>query len=238
VTEWYKGEHPANNLSYWGLDYPPLTAYHSLLMGKIGVAFQPHSFELLDSRGAEDAATKTFMRMSVVISDVLTYIPGVILFLSSSRNHQPVTRAALLFVLMQPALLLIDHAHFQYNGVCLGLVALAAALLEGGFLGELLGSALFVLALNFKHMALYYAPAFFVVLLSRHTRLSAPVQSLMRIALIGITVIATFVLLWLPFLLQEDRGLQVVHRLFPLARGIFEDKVANAWCVLGPVFRF
>ena len=22
-----------NNLSYWGLDYPPLTAYHSYLMG-------------------------------------------------------------------------------------------------------------------------------------------------------------------------------------------------------------
>ena len=34
LADWYR--HTAdNNLSYWGLDYPPLTAYHSRLMGVV-----------------------------------------------------------------------------------------------------------------------------------------------------------------------------------------------------------
>lgn len=33
VSEWYV-ETPANNLTYWGLDYPPLSAYQSWLYGK------------------------------------------------------------------------------------------------------------------------------------------------------------------------------------------------------------
>lgn len=30
---------------------------------------------------------------------------------------------------------------------------------------------------------------------------------------------------------------QVVHRVFPLARGVFEDKVSNFWCVLNIVMK-
>lgn len=30
ITQWYRYD-----LHYWGLDYPPLTAYHSLLMGYV-----------------------------------------------------------------------------------------------------------------------------------------------------------------------------------------------------------
>jgi len=33
-SEWYK-QGPNNDLRYWGLDYPPLTAYHSWLCGKV-----------------------------------------------------------------------------------------------------------------------------------------------------------------------------------------------------------
>ncbi len=32
VTDWYRNT-THNDLLYWGLDYPPLTAYHSWLMG-------------------------------------------------------------------------------------------------------------------------------------------------------------------------------------------------------------
>ena len=31
-TEWYRNTDD-NDLQYWGLDYPPLTAYHSYLNG-------------------------------------------------------------------------------------------------------------------------------------------------------------------------------------------------------------
>ena len=29
----------------------------------------------------------------------------------------------------------------------------------------------------------------------------------------------------------------VIHRIFPIARGIFEDKVASIWCGLDPVLK-
>jgi alpha-1,3-glucosyltransferase len=32
VADWYVNT-TDNNLLYWGLDYPPLTAYHSYLLG-------------------------------------------------------------------------------------------------------------------------------------------------------------------------------------------------------------
>lgn len=68
-------------------------------------------------------------------------------------------------MLLQPALLLIDHAHFQYNGISLGLSAAAAAAIAADF--KLLGSSLYCLALNHKQMSLFYAPAFFGHLLGR-----------------------------------------------------------------------
>jgi alpha-1,3-glucosyltransferase len=41
--------------------------------------------------------------------------------------------------------------------------------------------------------------------------------------------------LLLPFLLTEkpiEQLQQIAHRLFPFARGLFEDKVSNVWCIL------
>lgn len=35
-SEWYHNS-TRNDLLYWGLDYPPLTAYHSWLCGKVYV---------------------------------------------------------------------------------------------------------------------------------------------------------------------------------------------------------
>lgn len=61
---------------------------------------------------------------------------------------------------------------------------------------------------------------------------------MLRLGLIGAMVIATFALCWLPFLAHgPDTWLQVVSRIFPVGRGLFEDKVANFWCSVSPVLR-
>ena len=173
------------------------------------------------------------MRASVIVSDLLTYIPAVTIFsIGTNREWRPL----LLWCLLQPALLLIDHGHFQFNGVALGFVALAVWLLHAR--QELLGSAMFVLALNFKHMTLYFAPPFFFYLLSRNLALFRnPIQSVVRIGIIGLVVIATFAVVWAPFL-ANGTALNVLTRMFPVSRGIFEDKVANFWCSAGPLLRF
>jgi alpha-1,3-glucosyltransferase len=59
--------------------------------------------------------------------------------------------------------------------------------------------------------------------------------------LIAATVIVCFGVLWLPFCFaahNHESGtcvpamIQVLHRIFPFSRGIFEDKVSNLWYVL------
>jgi alpha-1,3-glucosyltransferase len=59
-----------------------------------------------------------------------------------------------------------------------------------------------------------------------------------RVALLGVVVIFTFAILFAPFLTSLDNVTQVLHRMFPFARGLFEDKVANFWCASHVIFRW
>ncbi|KAK9194559.1 hypothetical protein WN944_005266 [Citrus x changshan-huyou] len=52
VLEWYRNS-TGNDLSYWGLDYPPLTAYQSYFHGLFLRFFDPDSVSLFTSRGYE-----------------------------------------------------------------------------------------------------------------------------------------------------------------------------------------
>ena len=57
--------------------------------------------------------------------------------------------------------------------------------------------------------------------------------------MLGLVFIATWVILWLPWMIETWRnpsspyGLKsVIERIFPTHRGLFQDKVASFWCVL------
>lgn len=52
ASEWYRNS-TANDLSYWGLDYPPLTAYQSYIHGLILRNVLPDSVSLQTSHGHE-----------------------------------------------------------------------------------------------------------------------------------------------------------------------------------------
>ena len=53
---------------------------------------------------------------------------------------------------------------------------------------------------------------------------------------LGLTTSTTFLLIFSPFL-KHGAFLQSLHRIFPFARGLFEDKVANFWCTLNIVVK-
>lgn len=58
---------------------------------------------------------------------------------------------------------------------------------------------------------------------------------------LAIVTTASFVLLFLPFLppfAPLEAILQPIKRIFPFARGLFEDKVANFWCASNVVFKW
>lgn len=260
VGEWYTNT-SNNDLLYWGLDYPPLTAYVSYVYGKLAQIVYPDLVALRESRGHDTEFGKFFMRMSVLVLDIAIFFPAIQKFVGllhhkglsiEGDSKRPNKLASLpldiktLIALVSPAIILIDHGHFQYNCVCIGLAILGLrAIIRGK---HLLGSFLFCLSLNFKQMALYYAPVFFFALLRKSYesyRSGGIYGGILKLSMIGLVVILTFLILWLPFCLFPSTGasctsssLQVLRRLFTFSRGIFEDKVANIWYSLSVVIDF
>ena len=134
--------------------------------------------------------------------------------------------------LLQPAIILIDHGHFQYNTTALGLALWSFYYFAlPGLSSKLIGAVFFVGALNFKQMTLYYAPAVFAYLLGWCFGCRENTTKIVRFVSLGITVIACFLILWIPFI-YTGTALQVLKRQFPFQRGLFEGKVANIWCAL------
>ncbi|XP_074077365.1 dolichyl pyrophosphate Man9GlcNAc2 alpha-1,3-glucosyltransferase isoform X2 [Macrotis lagotis] len=225
-----------NNLQYWGLDYPPLTAYHSLLCAYVAELINPDWIALHTSRGHESDQHKLFMRSTVFIADSMIYIPAVVLYCCYLKETSTKRKIASAFcTLLYPGLLLIDYGHFQYNCVSLGLTLWAVLGLSHDW--DILGSLAFCLALNYKQMELYHALPFFCFLLGRCLKKGLKGKGLVLLVRLVATVAAAFALCWLPFLTQVEQTLQVLRRLFPVGRGLFEDKVANFWCSLNVLLK-
>ena len=232
LRAWYSHE-----LQYWGLDYPPLFAYFSLALGLLAARAAPQL--LRGGRGYCSAAAtlracapaKLFMRASVLLADAPLLAAAELL---RGQLHAP--PQALLLLLLHPAQLAIDHGHFQYNGGAVGLALAAAAIAAaraprgtggggggGGATRPLLAAALFTLALNFKHTAVYYAPVLLVLLLAQCAQGFAwwrggsggsggsggiggscsPWPFLGRVAAVGACVAGVMAALWLPFCLAS-----------------------------------
>jgi alpha-1,3-glucosyltransferase len=210
---------------------------------------------------------KIYMRATVLASEYAVYIPAIFILVRRIGRLDGVTHwvssVALSAILMQPATMLIDHGHFQYNTVMLGLSAAAISSL----MAERIRWAcfFFVGALGFKQMGLFYAPAIFAYLLAVCV---FPRLNLLRFLTIALATVVSFAVLFAPLLLgvlyDSSRGIgiedyveppllsllpfsldpkniihvpiiqlaQCIHRVFPFARGLFEDKVANLWCAL------
>lgn len=246
VDKWYINT-TDNDLQYWGLDYPPLTAYHSLLLGHIANKIDPSFVKLWESRGFESTTHKHFMRLTVLIVDVLIYLPAIVYFVVNScswdscqfnkSNVFKFTKRdfTVLTALIYPGLILIDHGHFQYNCVSLGFfIAAVAIIMQDSYV---ISSVLFVLALNYKQMELYHALPFFFYILGCHTpgKTRSWFHCIRMLICVSFVVLLTFSIIWMPFLKSRDLFFSVVLRLFPFSRGVFEDKVANIWCAINVV---
>jgi len=258
MEEWYT-QTRENDLQYWGLDYPPLTAYFSWVVGYFSSLYDPESVALYSSRGYESDSHKTFMRLTVLISDIIFLITALIYFFEWCyfRVNTQIRQIALLITLLTPPLLLIDHGHFQYNCVMLGLTIWSINML---FHHEIvMTSLLFTLSLNYKQMALYYALAMFFYILAllwnksgytakRYGRyfqnlpwVREYVRPAVLIGEVGITggvVLLGMYIMWSPWAGSWQEISQVVQRVFPVGRGLFEDKVANFWCCCSIFLKF
>ena len=231
----------------------------------------PSWFALDVSRGLEQQLLKVYMRATVVVSEYFSYIPAAIILNRKLAHVGGVSKwessIALVAILMQPATILVDHGHFQYNTVMLGFVLASVSCMFSDH--PIWACVFFVSALCYKQMALYYAPAVFAYLLGVCL---LPNLHLGRLIGIALVTIVSFALMFSPLLLGSlydahhgispplaitDREInplfalllpyidaqsllypltlqltQIIHRVFPFARGLFEDKVANVWCAI------
>ncbi|KFP88179.1 Dolichyl pyrophosphate Man9GlcNAc2 alpha-1,3-glucosyltransferase [Apaloderma vittatum] len=237
VRQWYFNTSD-NNLLYWGLDYPPLTAYHSFVCAYIAKLINPDWIALHTSRGYESQPHKLFMRTTVFVADMLVYIPAVILYCFSLKETSTKKKASIcaLCILLYPGLILIDHGHFQYP--CLGFALWAVLCLSYDW--DLLGSAAFCLALNYKQMELYHSLPFFCYLLGKCFKKGLKGKGLVLLTKIAGTVVVSFAVCWLPFC-TEHRSLNPVKQLLvclmPAPQEADKRKVANIWCSLSVLIK-
>ncbi|NXT44220.1 ALG6 glucosyltransferase, partial [Pelecanoides urinatrix] len=215
--------------------------YVVLLYAKL---INPDWIALHTSRGYESQPHKLFMRTTVFVADLLVYIPAVILYCFSLKETSTKKKASIcaLCILLYPGLILIDHGHFQYP-LSLGFALWGVIYLSYDW--DLLGSAAFCLALNYKQMELYHSLPFFCYLLGKCFKKGLKGKGLVLLTKIAGTVVVCFAVCWLPFCTDMEQIMQVLRRLFPIDRGLFEacmfssppPRLANIWCSLSVLIK-
>lgn len=116
-------------------------------------------------------------------------------------------------------LLIVDHVHFQYNGLLLGFLLLSLSYLEEG--RDLMGGFAFAVLLCFKHLFAVAAPVYFVYLLKHYCCRGGGgvVRGAGRVFIMGGAVAVAFVAAFGPFLYHGQMK-QVISRMFPFGRGL------------------
>lgn len=250
LSEWYFDD--VNGTTVHTLDYPPMFAYFESLLSNNPLTAKiipdgDRCLDLLpdsDNTPSEDCIV--FHRSTVIVSDLVFWI-GAYIACRAMYSGKPLHLSTISFMLIvwNPGLLWLDHIHFQYNGMLLGLLLGSLGLLmHGNNVGEgnrwyhfchLGGAALYATLLNFKHLYLTLAPLYFCYLLMSYCQKDGHGFQLYNFAALASVTAFCLVAPWIPFLLQHDpKGqlLQIIARLFPFGRGLVHDYwAANVWAL-------
>lgn len=184
-SEWYREQ-----TSRWTLDYPPVFAWFEYALGWFSppasllgnldepfACFRHPTTTTTSSPECFSNGAVMWHRASVVSTELVVLGLGVFAFCrtwpeSSDNAELKLTPhkqlAAAVLVGFDPNLLLVDHIHFQYNGVLLGVLLLSVASIRAE--RDFLAALLFALLLCFKHIFIYAAPLYFVYLFRRSLR--------------------------------------------------------------------
>jgi len=228
--------------SPWTLDYPPFFAYLSWLLAQPAAWIDARIVDVRRGLNYDAWSCVAYMRATVLCTEgVLVY---ALYLLSRCTMGDETQNVLLLSILLHPGLLMVDHIHFQYNGFLFGVLFLS--LWAARTHRPLLCAALFASLLQFKHIYVYVAPAYFVYLLraymlpSMPTSASAVSAAIDRTIKLGAATLVPFLLSILPFVLDAMRDVSyetnvlyaMYARLFPFHRGLMHAYWApNVWAL-------
>ncbi|KAG1140253.1 hypothetical protein G6F37_009459 [Rhizopus arrhizus] len=218
IYQWY-----LEKSSEWTLDYPPFFAWFEKLLSCFASRVDP---DMLRVDNLEYASRETilFQRVSVIASELILYW-ALMRYVKYFGNKWIVVGGSLL---MHPGIMIIDHIHFQYNGILYGILLMS--IIEAKRNNLLLSGILFAILLNFKHIYLYMAPAYFVYLLKAYCFKDSGF-SFQRFVVLGGSVIAIFLVSFGPFIYLEQIP-ALLGRLFPFTRGLCHAYWApNFWAL-------
>ncbi|PVH14016.1 uncharacterized protein CXQ87_002139 [Candidozyma duobushaemuli] len=238
VAQWY-----LEKTSQWTLDYPPLFAYYECFLSYLVPKLVRDDGALaIVEMGLYSLPTVIFQRLSVVVSEVVLFL-ALQWYVSSTKSNQAAARAFVVAssLVLSPGLLIIDHIHFQYNGVLYGFLVL---MINCARLEKFLWCGFwFSVLLCFKHIYLYLAPAVFVYLLRayclnlNYDRKKSFAHNAVRLVRwrnlfkLGSVVIGVFTVAFGPFIYYHVIP-EMLERLFPFSRGLTHAYWApNVWAL-------
>ncbi|XP_014670720.1 PREDICTED: probable dolichyl pyrophosphate Glc1Man9GlcNAc2 alpha-1,3-glucosyltransferase [Priapulus caudatus] len=241
ISKWYY-----ENTSEWTLDYPPFFAYFEYILSCVAYYFDSNMLELSNVNYAS-WGTVVFQKASVMVTD-LVFVYGAKKCIQSVPNNTKLAISEMgllgnpqfvlaVLLLTNFGLFIVDHIHFQYNGILFGVMLLSMARIMQG--RNLEAAFWFAVLLNSKHIYMYMAPAYFVYLLkhycfthqTREGRVILTSFAPWRFMQLGAVVAFVFAASFGPFIVMGQLG-QVLSRLFPFKRGLCHAYWApNFWAL-------
>jgi len=256
LNQWYFDD--VGGRTVHTLDYPPGFGWFEYLLGSNFITdgmvkqgwLDTRCLELLpDDDNEPSERCVLFHRCTVILSDVVLFLGAYfasITYGTQTHNGKEATKLSFFLIITNPGLIMLDHIHFQYNGMLLGILLCSVACIIRGSLGgkttrkkdiaiseqnwELCGAAFFAVLVSLKHLYMTLAPLYFVYLLRHHcfiakkendsTTLKFSFKRFLSLA--AVTLICLFGP-FVPFLIQKDpmhQIAQILHRLFPFGRGV------------------
>lgn len=237
ISKWY-----IESTSQWTLDYPPFFAYFERILAQFVPDFVKRDGCLaIVEKGIYSLPTVMFQRLSVILSEVVLFLS--LQWCVNTCNERNEARRYFVIaasLVLSPGLFIIDHIHFQYNGMMYGffIMMINCARLKK----YLMCGFWFSLLLCFKHIYLYLAPAVFVFLLRAYclnlkpNKKTVPGKILAfirwkNLLKLGAVVIAVFTVAFGPFIYFSVIP-EIMERLFPFSRGLNHAYWApNMWAI-------
>ncbi|KAH7105365.1 glycosyltransferase family 57 protein [Auriculariales sp. MPI-PUGE-AT-0066] len=222
LSQWYY-----DTTSEWTLDYPPFFAYFEWMLSFPAALVDQRIVDVNNLRYSAWSVI-AYQRTTVIITELILGL--ALLRFVKGANDARVQRLLSASLFLHPGFLIIDHIHFQYNGFMFGILLWSLLMARNG--RNLASGILFAILLNFKHLYMYLAPAYFVYLLRAYCMTPAGTPRIPQFLSLAASVIGVFVASVGPFLVMGQLP-QLGARLFPFTRGLNHAYWApNAWALV------
>ncbi|KAF4574861.1 glycosyl transferase [Pleurotus pulmonarius] len=222
ISEWYY-----DATSEWTLDYPPFFAYFEKVLSIPAYFIDPRIVDL-KNLNYDAWSVVAYQRTTVIITELV--LGAVLVRFIRNSVDTPSQRIISASLFLHPGFLIVDHIHFQYNGFMFGILLWSILMAREG--RKLASGIIFAVLLNFKHIYMYLAPAYFVFLLRSFCISPSGQVQIKNFLSLANAVIAVFLLSLGPFVLLGQVP-QLLSRLFPFTRGLNHAYWApNFWALV------